>query len=213
MESYLGVMKADSLYSRDGVALNDRTESNTADQLDYETDPATKSYVQTYYEMVEEGKVSLSFYRISLLIYSQLCTIQIPILSTKVQNARQAALQAADERATKAAKHAASDIQIFTPITPNRPRFVFEDVHKRYAHTIDDKNRRGAEAERHRRTREEKMVDKTIGVMKRREERAKEAQRIARRRMMEERTRAAQAIKALKANLNAAKALPSSPAV
>jgi hypothetical protein len=61
MESYLGVMKPDSLYSRDGTALNDRTESNTADQLDYETDPATKSYVQTYYEMVEEGKVSLSF--------------------------------------------------------------------------------------------------------------------------------------------------------
>jgi hypothetical protein len=122
----------------------------------------------------------------------------------KCKNARQAALRAADERATKAAKHAASDIQIFTPITPSRPRFVFEDVHMRYIHTID-KNRRGAEAERRRKTREEKMVEKTIEVMKKREERAKEAQRIARRRMMEERMRAAQAVKALKMNLNAAK--------
>jgi hypothetical protein len=82
----------------------------------------------------------------------------------------------------------------------------------RYIHTID-KNRRGAEAERHRKTREEKMVEKTIGVMKKREERAKEAQKIARRRMMEERMRAAQAVKALKMNLSAAKAPPSSPAV
>ena len=139
--------------------------------------------------------------------------IQIPVLSTKVQNAREAALRAADERATEAAKHAASDIQVFTPITPNRPRFVFEDVHMRFAHTVDNKNRRGAEAERRRRTREEKVVGKTIEVMKRREERAKEAQRIARRRMMEERMRAAQAVKALKVNLNAAKAPPSSSAV
>ena len=59
----------------------------------------------------------------------------------------------------------------------------------RYAHTIDDK-----------------MVEKTIDVMKRREERAKEAQKIARRRMMEERMRAVKAIEALKAKLNAAKA-------
>jgi len=139
--------------------------------------------------------------------------VQIPILSTKVQNDRQAALRAADERATKAAKHAASDIQIFTPITPNRPRFVFEDVHMRYAHTIDDKNRRGADAERRRKIREEKKVEKTIEVMKRREERAKQAQRIARRRMMEERMRAAQAVKALKVNLNAGKVPPASPAV
>jgi len=139
--------------------------------------------------------------------------IQIPVLSTKVQNAREAALRAADERATEAAKHAASDIQVFTPITPNRPRFVFEDVHMRFAHTVDNTNRRGAEAERRRRTREEKVVGKTIEVMKRREERAKEAQRIARRRMMEERMRAAQAVKALKVNLNAAKAPPSSSAV
>lgn len=65
MESYLGVMKPDSLYSRDGATLNDHTESNTADQLDYETDPATKTYVRTYYEMVEEGKVCLSLYYIS----------------------------------------------------------------------------------------------------------------------------------------------------
>ena len=209
MESYLGVTKPESLYSKDGAALNDRTESNTADQLDYETDPATKSYVQTYYEMVEEGKVS-SFHRTSLLVYSQICAIQIPILSTKVQNARQTALR---ERATEAAKHAASGIQIFTPITPGRPRFVFEDVHMRYAHTIDDKSRRGADAERRRKTREEKMVEKTIDVMKRREERAKEAQKIARRRMMEERMRAAKAIKALKVNLNAARASPSRPAV
>ena len=78
----------------------------------------------------------------------------------------------------------------------------------RYAHTIDDKSRRGADAERRRKTREEKMVEKTIDVMKRREERAKEAQKIARRRMMEERMRAVKAIEALKANLNAAKASP-----
>ena len=142
-----------------------------------------------------------------------LCAVQIPILSTKVQNDRQAALRAANERATEAAKHAASDIQIFTPITPDRPRFVFEDVHTRYAHTIDDKNRRGAEAERRRRIREEKKIEKTIEVKQRREERAKEAQRIARRRMMQERVRAAQAVKALKANLNAGKASPASPAV
>ena len=212
MESYLGVMKSESPYSRDGAALNDRTESNTADQLDYETDPATKSYVQTYYEMVEEGKVN-SFYCVSLLIYLRVCAMQIPILSTKVQNARQTALRAADERATEAAKRAASGIQVFTPITPNRPRFVFEDVHMRYAHTIDNKSRRGADAERRRRTREEKMVEKTIDVMKRREERAKEAQKIARRRMMEERMRAAKALKTLKVNLNAAKASPSRPAV
>ena len=138
--------------------------------------------------------------------------MQIPILSTKVQNDRQAARRAADKRATKAAKHAASDIQIFTPITPNRPRFVFEDVHMRYAHTIDDKNRRGAEAERRQGIKEEKKVEKTIVVMKKREERAKEAQRIARRRMMEERMRAAQAMKALKVNLNAGKPSPVSPA-
>lgn len=141
-----------------------------------------------------------------------MCVIQIPILSTKVQNDRQAALRAADERATKAAKHAASDIQIFTPITPNRPRLVFEDVHMRYSHTIDDKNRRGAEAERRRSIREEKKVEKTIEVKKRREERAKEAQRIARRRMMEERMKAAQAVKALKVSLNTGKASLSSPA-
>jgi hypothetical protein len=144
---------------------------------------------------------------------TSLFAVQIPILSTKVQNDRQAALRATDERATKAAKHAASDIQIFTPITPNRPRFVFEDVHMRYAHTIDDKNRRGAEAERRRKIREEKKVEKTIEVMKRRQERAKEAQRVARRRMMEERTRAAQAVKALKMNLKVGKASPASPAV
>ena len=73
MESYLGVMKPDSLYSRDEAALNDRTESNTADQLDYETDPATKTYVRTYYEMVEEGKVCLSLCHVSSLIYSLVC--------------------------------------------------------------------------------------------------------------------------------------------
>jgi len=49
--------------------------------------------------------------------------------------------------------------------------------------------------------------------MKRRQERAKEAQRVARRRMMEERTRAAQAVKALKMNLKVGKASPASPAV
>ena len=43
MESYLGVTKPESLYSKDGAALNDHTESNIADQFDYETDPATKS--------------------------------------------------------------------------------------------------------------------------------------------------------------------------
>src|SRR5258706_6458571 len=212
MESYLGVMKPDSSYSRDGAALNDRTESNTADQLDYETDPATKSYVQTYYEMVEEGKAS-SFRRISLLIYSRVCAIQIPILSTKVQNARQTALRAADERATEAAKRAASGIQVFTPITPGRPRFVFEDVHMRYAHTIDSKSRRGAEAERRRITREGKMVEKTIDVMKRREERGEDAQRNEKGGEEGERTRAAEGLEAVRVNLNAAKASPSRPAV
>lgn len=138
--------------------------------------------------------------------------MQVPILSTKVQDDRQAARRAADVRATEAAKHAASDIQIFTPITPNRPRFLFEDVHMRYAHTIDDKNRRGAEAQRRRKIREEKKVEKTIEVMKRREERAKEAQRLAKRRMMEERMRAARAVKALKVSLNVGNTPPTSPA-
>ena len=156
--------------------------------------------------------VSLTLSRLLVDILTGVYVIQIPILSTKVQNDRRAARRAADERATKAAKHVASDIQIFTPITPNRPRFVFEDVHMRYAHTIDDKNRRGAEAERRRRIKEENKVGKTIEVMKRREERAKEAQRIARRRMAEERMKAAQAVKALKVNLNAGKTSLASPA-